>query len=79
MGSISPGNSGDSASTAKPQTLRVNTFLTGIKCSDVVARDVVVPGQANMVLVGVQDRHQNWLSGQMGTLTDGQEGNTFSA
>lgn len=44
----------DAASAAKPQTLHVNTFLTGIKCSDVVARDVVVPGQANMVLVGAR-------------------------
>jgi hypothetical protein len=43
---------GDLVSAAKPQTLHVNTFLTGIKFSDVVARDVVVPIQANMVLVG---------------------------
>jgi len=44
----------DPVSAAKPQTLHVNTFLTGIKCSDVVARNVVVPSQANMVLVGAR-------------------------
>jgi len=69
----------DVASAAKPQMLHVNTFLTDIKCSDAVVRDVVVPGEANRVLVGARIAIRNWPSGQIGTLTDGQEVNTFSA
>ena len=53
-GSISPGNSEILSLPQNHKTLHVNTFLTGIKWSDVVARDVVVPSQANTVLVGAR-------------------------
>lgn len=68
----------DPVFTAKPQMFNVNTFLTDIKWLNVVARDVAVPSQANRVPRRSLDSHQNWMSGQMGTLMDGQEGNMFS-